>query len=234
MLAATMRTPRWYVYKCVVDDGAAPCVDDGLLSLTICKPFIRSTAKKDDLIFAFGSNNEQPANRLVYVAKVTRRIPHGQYFELSEFHHRKDAIYERTTGGELRRRLDARVHLDADHRPRDLGTFPGYAKANALVCEDFRYFGRTGTDTWKRQAPRLTALVEALCRGHRANFTPQLADELTALKNSLWRQYQNKILGDPLHALNTITTDDDEAVSICNDRCQYHRASRHQRPLPRP
>jgi len=43
---------RIYVYKCVVDDGGVPCIDDGLLTLTICKPYIRSTAAAGDLIFA--------------------------------------------------------------------------------------------------------------------------------------------------------------------------------------
>jgi hypothetical protein len=151
MLAATMRTPRWYVYKCVVDDGAAPCVDDGLLSLTICKPFIRSTAKKDDLIFAFGSNNEQPANRLVYVAKVTRRIPHGQYFELSEFHHRKDAIYERTTGGELRRRCESPPRRrPPPARPRNVsgicqGERSRLRGLSVLRTNRHRYLEATGT-----------------------------------------------------------------------------------------
>jgi hypothetical protein len=35
---------RVYFYKLVVDDGGAPCVQNGLLSLAICKPQIRKTA----------------------------------------------------------------------------------------------------------------------------------------------------------------------------------------------
>lgn len=72
-----MRNQRIYVYKCVVDDGGAPCIDGDLLTLTICKPYIRSTARPGDLIFAFGSNAESPANRLVFVAEVSRRMPGG-------------------------------------------------------------------------------------------------------------------------------------------------------------
>jgi len=37
--------PKIYFYKLTCDDGGAPCVQDGLLSLAICKPMIRSTAE---------------------------------------------------------------------------------------------------------------------------------------------------------------------------------------------
>jgi hypothetical protein len=67
-----LSNPNRYVYKCVVDDGRAPCIDGGLLTLTICKPNIRRAAKKGELIFAFGSNNESPANRLVYAHRAVR------------------------------------------------------------------------------------------------------------------------------------------------------------------
>jgi Nucleotide modification associated domain 2 len=38
-----------YIYKLTVDDGGAPCVQDEVLSLAICKPFIRSTAQQDNM-----------------------------------------------------------------------------------------------------------------------------------------------------------------------------------------
>jgi Nucleotide modification associated domain 2 len=40
-----------YFYKLTADNGGAPCVRYGLLSLAICKPMIRKTAKEGDLIF---------------------------------------------------------------------------------------------------------------------------------------------------------------------------------------
>jgi len=45
-----------YFYKLTVDDGGAPCAERGLLSLAICKPMIRRTAQKGDLIFGFAGN----------------------------------------------------------------------------------------------------------------------------------------------------------------------------------
>jgi hypothetical protein len=58
-----------YFYKVRHDDGGAPCVADGLLSLAICKPRTRSTANVDDWIFGFGSKSS--GEPLIYVAEVT-------------------------------------------------------------------------------------------------------------------------------------------------------------------
>jgi hypothetical protein len=47
--------PNIYAYKCVVDDGTAPCIDRGLLSMTVCKPKVRTSAKVGDIVIAFGT-----------------------------------------------------------------------------------------------------------------------------------------------------------------------------------
>jgi hypothetical protein len=49
-------TPNIYVYKCVVDDGTAPCIDRRFLSMTICKPKVRTSANVGDIVIAFGTN----------------------------------------------------------------------------------------------------------------------------------------------------------------------------------
>ena len=156
---------RIYVYKCVVDDGGAPCVDDGLLTLTICKPYVRRTARKGDLIFVGSNRNETPPNRLVYIAEVSRRLPEGKYFEGDEYKRRQDCIYERLSDGPLERRKNARFHGYPKARISDLGDEPNYPKANALIADDFRYFGKSGNDDWKSVASRLKELVEGLGQG---------------------------------------------------------------------
>ncbi len=213
----------FYVYKCVVDDGGAPCVDDEILTLTICKPYIRSTAEPGDLIFAFGSNKETPANRLIYIAEVKRQLRGGAYFELDEFKSRQDCIYERTPMGRLERRADAKFHSHSEARISDLGEEAQYPKANALVADDFRYFGKIGTADWKSTSPDLQELVETLGQGHRVNFSPKLLDELLRLKTSIWTRYPHqRVLGAPLHAPNkSPETDDDEAVKVCATGCRY-------------
>lgn len=218
-----MRNQRIYVYKCVVDDGGAPCIDGDLLTLTICKPYIRSTARPGDLIFAFGSNAESPANRLVFVAEVSRRMPGGKYFDGEEFVARKDCIYERLPNGRLQRRSNARFHDYEGARTSDLGAEQSYPKANALIAKDFRYFGKRGTNTWKTDAAKLRELVEGLGQGHRVNFTPDLLAELVALKKRVWRDNPDKkVMGKPLHAPDTqIDSDSDDIVKVCKTRCYY-------------
>jgi hypothetical protein len=190
---------RLYVYKCVVDDGGAPCVERGLLSLCICKPAIRSTARVGDLIFAFGGNGESPVNRLVYIAEVTQKLTDGEYFQLAEFSGRADCIYNRSRDGRFRVRASARFHADHTYLERDLGSGPHYRRANSLLSDNFRYFGRKGTDEWKAEASFLARLIDSLQQGHRVRHTPALRDELLALKRLVWGKYNKRVLGAPLH-----------------------------------
>lgn len=78
----SQRPRRIYAYKLTTDNGGAPCVDGGhLLSLAICKPFIRTTAAVGDLIFGFASNRLSADNRLIYIARVTTVEADGDYYE---------------------------------------------------------------------------------------------------------------------------------------------------------
>jgi hypothetical protein len=65
------REPDIYIYKMVADNGGAPCVAAGLLSLAICKPMIRKSAEKGSLIFGFGG--KVYGERLLYIACVTQK-----------------------------------------------------------------------------------------------------------------------------------------------------------------
>jgi hypothetical protein len=87
---------RIYFYKLTTDDGGAPCVEDGLLSLAICKPMIRGTAEVGDLILGFAAKSLHADNRLLYVARVTDKAPNGEYYTTAKFARREDCIYERS------------------------------------------------------------------------------------------------------------------------------------------
>lgn len=210
---------RFYVYKCIVDDGGAPCVDDGLLSLCICKPAIRSTARVGDVIFAFGSNSERPANRLVYIAEVTRRVNGCEYYDLEEFQDRQDCIYARTATGQFSVRPNATHHGTDAQMIRDIGTPPTYDRAEGLLSTNFRYFGASGTDDWKERSPALKQMIENLGQGHRINYTEQVRAELRSLRMLVWRLYDKKILGRPLHSHSQGCHDEDEPqVKRCGKR----------------
>ncbi len=76
---------RIYFYKLTADNGGAPCVEDGLLSLAICKPMIRSTAEPEDLIFGFAANSPHRDNRLIYIARITEKVCNGDYYREKRF-----------------------------------------------------------------------------------------------------------------------------------------------------
>lgn len=195
-----MNSSRLFVYKIIEDSGGAPCVQRGLLTLAICKPSIRRSAAVGDWIFAFGSNNQAPANRLVYIARVTKKVTDGQYYELSKFTKRGDCIYRRQRNGQFVLRRDARFHEDCDLRDYDVGESPEYRNATVLVSTDFRYFGDSSIDDWKIKAPALSRMVKQMCKGHRVNHTPQIHQDLLSMQKHLWRQHSNRVLGLPMHA----------------------------------
>jgi len=135
--------PRLYVYKLTTDNRGAPCVDgDRLLTLAICKPMIRRTARVGDVLFGFAANSLSPDNRLIYIARVTSVEEDGDYYEKATYEHRGDRIYIRADDGRFCVRPDARYHKDGAPLATDLGSFPEYGRARVVISDDFRYFGR--------------------------------------------------------------------------------------------
>jgi len=186
---------RIYFYKLTNDSGAAPCVQDGLLSLAICKPMIRSTARQGDLIFGFAANSLSQDNRLIYIARVTEKVSEGDYYKRRRFADRGDCIY-RYRGDRFVWRRGA-LHHGPDDVTHDLGEHPDYPRAQVLLSDDFRYFGAKGTDDYKRRYPWIKRAVETLGRGQRVNLGDELRSELLALMRHEWKRTSRKVLGQP-------------------------------------
>jgi hypothetical protein len=176
-----------YIYKMIVDAGGAPCVSKGILSLAICKPAIRSTAKRGSIILGFAANSLYRKNCVVYVARVTRKLDGRKYFSKSRYAARPDCIY-RWDGHCFEWKSDARFHSPSD-LAHDLGRAPGYKRANVLLSErteNFRYFGAKCPVDYKREYRHLKSLIEGLGRGHRVNFGSELREELRRFIQNLW------------------------------------------------
>jgi putative DNA base modification enzyme with NMAD domain len=177
-----------YIYKLTVDDGGAPCVNDGILSLAICKPAIRSTAKRGNIILGFAANSLYRDNCLVYMARVTENLGGRKYFsDSSRYAGRPDCIY-RWDGHRFEWESDSKFHSssDLDH---DLGEGPSYNRAKVILSETpeaFRYFGANCPIDYKTDFPHLKSLVEGLGQGHRVNFDPAVRDELQQFMKRLW------------------------------------------------
>ena len=169
-----------YFYKLTVDDGGAPCVKNGLLTLAICKPMIRMTARKGDIVLGFAANSLHSDNRLIYVARVTDRLTNGDYFTDPQYAKRADCIYQ-WQGGRFGSRPGSKYHGSPSDLVHDLGAHSGYPRANTLLSGDFCYFGASGSDAYKRRFPAAKLAVETLGRGHRVFHDPVLEQELVAL-----------------------------------------------------
>ncbi len=186
---------RIYLYKMVADTGGAPCVQNGLLSLAICKPMIRMKAKEGDLVFGFAAKGVDPSNRLIYVARITHKLCHAGYFRERRYAARGDCIYKHTAGRFTWKRT-AQHHGPKDLK-HDIGEYPHYPRACVLLSTDFRYFGQAGTAEYKAMFPRIKRAVEQLGRGHLVNHGSELRDELLAMEDWIWRSSARRVLGRP-------------------------------------
>ena len=90
--------PRIYIYKLTADAGGAPCVQNGLLSLAICKPMICRRAIRNDFLFGFAAKSLHPDNRLIYVARVTEKLCDEKYYKDTRYARRDDCIYKCKAG----------------------------------------------------------------------------------------------------------------------------------------
>ena len=184
--------PDIYVYKIVADIGGAPCVWNNLLSLAICKPMIRKTARKGSLIFGFGGKDYE--ERLIYVARVTAKLEGTAYYRQRKYARRPDCIY-RVEKGRPVRKASAKYHCDSDHRKKDVG--PHFQRAYVLLSKDFHYLGRRGTEDYKKPYPKIGRLIEELTQGHRRHHSEKLREELIKLKAETWRKYRRMKVGLP-------------------------------------
>jgi len=176
--------PKIYFYKLTVDDGGAPCVEQGVLSLAICKPMLRSTAEVEDIVIGFAANSLHADNRLIYVARVSLKLEHGDYYRPGKYNGRADCIYE-WKRGRFAPRTGALYHGSPGDLVHDLGQHPSYPRANTLLSRDFCYFGASGSSFYKEgKFPAVKKAVATLGRGHRVHHEARLLAELEEL--ALW------------------------------------------------
>lgn len=192
---------RIFVYKMTCDNGGAPCVNRGMLSLAICKPMIRNGANDEDWIIGFGSKKEL-GERLIYIAKICAKKSWRDYSR--EFARRPDCIYKIHQNG-FAIRHGAAFHNDGTQLNHDLGKKYDH---HVLLSRNFRYFGKEGDISYKMDFPKIKALVEDLRRGHRVNYSANLFKDLLELQSSVWSKFQDKMkIGIPSQG---------DATKLCN------------------
>ena len=118
---------RVYVYKLTSEGGGAPCVRNGILSLAICKPAIRSVAEHDSIVLGFAGNDLYNDNCLIYAARITKNLDGRKYFSEPGYSARPDCIYG-WDGRRFEWKADAAFHSSSI--VHDLGEPPLYGRAD--------------------------------------------------------------------------------------------------------
>jgi hypothetical protein len=180
-----------YIYKMTSDNGGAPCVHDGLLSLAICKPKIRSSAAVGSLIIGIGGKILD--GRLIYAARVTEKLLNGRYYRDKSFYPRPDCIYRDVNGLPILVKRP-RYHADGSQIGKDVGL--RFEKANVLLSNDFRCFGKEGTRAYESHG-NLSSLIARLMQGHRVNHSREVFEELEKLEKDLWEKFSPTDQGEP-------------------------------------
>ena len=171
-------------------------MQNGLLSLAICKPKIRGTATVGDIILGVAANSLHSDNRLLYVARVTKKLVAGDYFRTAAYRHRADCIYS-WRNGRYHVRPNARYHGSVADLHHDLGKHAAYVRANTLLSNKFCYFGVRGSAAYKRNFPAVARAVARLKQGHRVYHNPKLLHELAQLANSSCSLTRAQVVGKP-------------------------------------
>lgn len=170
---------RTYLYKLTSDRGGAPCAPPPLsgaaplLSLAICKPAIRRTAKPGDRILGLTSRvleqrDGYPPLSVIYAATVTQVLDATAYYALDSAHSgRPDCIYRYLPEeGTLIHKGESGLHADPRHRRRDLGREGIFENGRILLCDTFTYLG-SGALVLDDRFTRLQHMASALGQGHR-------------------------------------------------------------------
>jgi len=119
---------RFYSYIVATDNGSSPNTENGLLSLALCKPKIRSTAKPGDYVIGIaGKNISFYPRRILFIMKITDVSLIADY--AVKYPNRKDSIYT----AELKQLVNP--YHDSAHIKTDIGG------KNVLISSDFIYFG---------------------------------------------------------------------------------------------
>ena len=162
-------SPRIFLYKLRTDNGGAPAVYRGRLSLAICKPRIRATAEVGDWIVGIAGKSLHPDSGLLYIAQVDEVLENGEYYRDRRFARRPDAVYE-WKGRRLKLRTDPRFH-GPENAGSDIGGGPDYTQARVLLSSKFRYYGRASS-TWYAAISSLAhQMGQARGIGHKVELT---------------------------------------------------------------
>jgi hypothetical protein len=124
---------RIWRYALVTDNGMAPCLEKGILSLCLCKPTIRKSGRIGEWVVGFVPKRINDGRvHVAWAGRIAEIFPMGDYEK--QFPGRQDAIYKLTERGWVFLRDDYHERS----RSRDIDG------KNALIFDPFWYWGDAG------------------------------------------------------------------------------------------
>tara|TARA_B110000008_G_scaffold261317_1_gene282609 strand:- start:47 stop:637 length:591 start_codon:yes stop_codon:yes gene_type:complete len=126
----TTRQPKLYSYILACDVGGAPCVEDGCLTIAICKQVIRRNAKVGDTVVGISGYNLGKKKKIIFIATITKMVTMEEYGDSP----RTDSIYTSDL------KLKPNPFHDCTNYKRDI------SGKNVIISTDFIYFGKKHID----------------------------------------------------------------------------------------
>lgn len=174
---------RLHSYKMARDFGFAPNPFLGICTLATCKPQIRSSATKGDLILGCGSVANGLAERMIFVMKVDGKMSFQDYWNDPNFQNKKPSMYgskSRSFGDNIYHKENGIwCQLDSHHSLEGGGL--NISNLNRDTGSDNVLWGREFT-YWGANAPDIPSMfrdfdgddIYPVGRGHRSVFSDEL------------------------------------------------------------
>jgi len=177
-----------YSYLLVTDNGSAPCVQQNILSLAICKPRIRKSAKVGDYIIAFSSKSMKISQnaKIIYIAKITNKLKLNKYYP--EYKNRKDCIY------------DNNLTLIKNNYHNNCNIEKDINGKYVLISNEFIYFGNNFINV-----PQKIKNMIPKYQGHMSKKNIEYETAFLNEFNILQKKYGLGIKGQPIHSIKKNT-----------------------------
>ncbi len=190
---------RFYRYILATDNGMAPCIDNGLITLATCKPQIRRTAKAGDWVAGFYPS-PHPRGLVSYVGRVNEVINIGAYEE--NYRGRSDAVYREKRDGTF-------IRLRPDYHPEPKQFFKD--QSGPVLIFDKKatwYFGDKPKDL-----PDELFHLHAKGQGHRVNNASE--QDIIALEKWLRTKWPPNVYGKPRNKISQNKSNQYRSKSRC-------------------
>lgn len=177
-----------YSYLLVTDNGSAPCIQENILSLAICKPKIRKTANIGDYIIAFTSKSMKVSQepKIIYIAKITNKLLLNNYY--INFKNRKDCIYNNKLiliKNDFHNICNVKKDINGKY---------------VLLSNEFIYFGKNFIDV-----PQQIKNIVPKYQGHMSKKNIKYTNEFLSIFSKLKKLYGIGTKGQHIHSIKNNT-----------------------------